>query len=300
MSTKNSKLQVRWTVAGREYCEVFTSKRAMIERVKDTFKEADLSTAQDAVKAIKVIHAKVKAMGHVWQDQTPKKTTKRASRASSRRYEHHARNELMKNLEKSSGAPRGGEAIEMAVAKELKGKTRKAAKARRVARKIMPSVEMAVKKSFVSPADKAAQLASLREAKLIKSEKIEVLGDLEDKVAGVICYKTEAFAYTKLSVELINNRELAIWCESPIKLAPIVSAAARDFAEAERKAKAKRKADREADREANEKAVAEAIAKAIEDAKGMTEFEEEFALLLAQEAAENAVLDGAPLAEAGE
>jgi hypothetical protein len=254
MSTKNSKLQVRWTVAGREYCEVFTSKRAMIERVKDTFKEADLSTAQDAVKAIKVIHAKVKAMGHVWQDQTPKKTTKRASRASSRRYEHYARNEMMSHYEKSSGAPRGGEAIEMAVAKELKGKTRKAAKARRVARKILPQIENTVKKSFTAPADKAEQLSTLREAKLIESEAIEVLGDLEDKIVGVICHMTEAVAYTKLKIELINKNEFTIWCKSPIELAPIVTAAARDFAEAERKTKAKRKAEREA----NERLMAEA------------------------------------------
>lgn len=296
MSTKNSKLQVRWTVAGREYCEVFTSKRAMIERVKDTFKEADLSTAQDAVKAIKVIHAKVKAMGHVWQDQTPKKTTKRASRASGRRHEHHARNELAKNLEKSSGAPRGGEAIEIALAKDLKKETRKAAKARRVARKIMPQVQEAVEKSFTAPADKAAQIASFRKAKHLKSEVVEVLGDLEDKVAGVISYGTEAVAYMKLHVTLINEREFAFRCESPVELAPIVENAAAKFAEAERKAKAKRKADREA----NEKAVAEAIAKAIEDAKGMTEFEEEFALLLAQEAAENAASEESNVVEAGE
>ena len=196
-------------------------------------------TPRDAVKALKILENKIKAAGLVWQDQTPKKTAKRASRASSRRYEHHARNELIKNLEKSSGAPRGGEAIEITLAKDLKGETRKAAKARRVARKIMPQVEAAVKKSFTAPADKAAQLSTLREGKLIKSEKIEVLGDLEDKVVGVICYKTEAVAYTKLSVKLISNRELAVRCENPIELAPIVSAATQDFAEAEHKVKAK-------------------------------------------------------------
>lgn len=44
----------------------------------------------------------------------------------------------------------------------------------------------------------------------------------------------------------------------------------------------------------------EAITKAIEGAKEADDFDKEFALLLAQEAAQNAVLDGAPVAEAGE
>lgn len=82
MSTKKNKLQVRWTVAGREYCEVFTSKKALVQRVKDTFRAAGLSTAQDAVKALKTIHAKAKAIGHVWHHQMAAK--QRASRAEAR------------------------------------------------------------------------------------------------------------------------------------------------------------------------------------------------------------------------
>ena len=222
-----------------------TSRRDMQSVVKRSCKAVGLDTARDAVKALNTLDAKIKAAGLIWEDRTPKKTAKRASRASRRRYEHHARNELMNNLEKSSGAPRGGEAIEITLAKDLKDTTRKAAKARRVARKIKSQVESAVKKSFTSPADKADSLVKDREAKIVKSEKIEVPENLEEKVADCILFGLKPIIFAWLTVTLTNGESYTIKSQVECALAPVVASAVRDLVEAKRKAKAKRKAERE-------------------------------------------------------
>ena len=193
------------------------------------------------------LRQKIKAAGLVWQDRTAKKATKRASRASGRRYEHHTRNELIKNLEKSSGAPRGGEAIEITLAKDLKSETRKAAKARRVAGKILSQVESEVKKSFTSPADKAEKLAKDREGNIVLDETIKVPENLEEKVADCIRFGLKPIVFAWLLVDLVDGKVCTIKSANECALAPVVASAVRDLVEAKRKAKAKRKAERKAE-----------------------------------------------------
>lgn len=297
MSTKINKLKVSWTVGDMAYCEVFTSRRAMIERVKSTFKSAGLDTAQDAVKALKTLDAKIKAAGLVWQDQTAKKATKRASRASGRRYESSARYELMKNLEKSSGAPRGGEAIEITLAKDLKDETRKAAKARRVARKVKPYVEAALTAKFKADAQDSEQIAVLKE--VTKTSRVET--HLYDAVEEYYLLGRNTKVFATLVLALVNGNTVTIQgCEDhDIKTLCLEAEAVIAAKEAEARRKAELEAACEAAR-AKAELESAAIVEAVREEKRLNEeaeFRTLFEALLREEAAQKAAEEAAIWAE---
>lgn len=269
---------------------VATSKRHMDRLVKAACQDAGLDTAQDAVKALKTLNAKIKAAGLVWQDQTAKKATKRASRASGRRYEHHARNELMKNLEKSSGAPRGGEAIEIALAKDLKGETRKAAKARRKAAKVKPYVEAALTAKFKAGVQDSEQIAVLEE--VTKTSHVET--HLCDAVEEYYLLGRNTKVFATLILALVNGNTVTIQsCEDHEIKSLCIEAEAAITAE---EAKVRREAELEAACEAaRAKAELEsaAIVAAAQEEKRLNEeaeFRTLFEALLREEAAEEAAL----------